>query len=263
MGKVTQAEFLRTIIGSLSKLEVGVFKRSQFVTILALSVAWCAAHGQASMSVENNKPDKSTTGLPFTADQRIRTVQHLANGITLTHEMRGRIYRSSTGLERSEATMVTTDNASKPSVTLAWIVDRTQHTVICLHVQSKFATVTHVPANRTVMVGFLDFPQFQKPESLQPGKPETTDLGQRTYEGLKVAGKRVVRTTPSDQAGNDAPFQSTREQWVYPQLNLIVDEIERDPVDGEREVELTNIRADEPDPDLFKVPEGTQMMDQP
>jgi len=215
------------------------------------------------MSVENNKPDKPITGLPFTADQRIRTVQHLANGITITKQMTGHIYRSSTGLERSEATLVTTDNAGKPPVTLAWIVDRTQHTVICLHVQSKFATVTHIPLNRTVTVGFLDFPQFLRPESLQPGKPETTDLGRRAYEGLEVAGKRVTRTTNSDQAGNDAPYQSTREQWVYPQLNLMVDEIERDPVDGERVVELTNIRTVEPDPDLFKIPEGTQMMDQP
>jgi hypothetical protein len=73
----------------------------------------------------------------------------------------------------------------------------------------------------------------------------------------------VTRTTNSDQAGNDAPLQSTREQWVYPQLNLIVDEIERDPEYGEREVELTNIRAEEPDPGLFNIPEGTQMMDQP
>jgi hypothetical protein len=244
-------------------MEVPVLKQSQSIAILALSVALCAAFGQASMSEENNKPDKPVTGLPFTADQRIRTIQHLANGITLTHEMRGRIYRSSTGLERSEATMVTTDSASKPPITMVWIVDRSQHTVLCLHVQSKFATVTHVPPNRTVTVGFLDLPPFMKPESLQPGKPETTDLGRRTYEGLEVAGKRVTRTIDSDQAGNDAPFQSIREQWVYPQLNLIVEEIERNPEYGEREVELTNIRAEEPDPGLFKIPEGTQMMDQP
>jgi hypothetical protein len=238
-------------------------QRSQSVAILALSVAWCAAFGQASMSVENNKPDKPVTGLPFSADQRIHTVQHLANGITLTHLMTGRIYRSSAGLERSEATLVTTDNASKPPVTLVWIVDRNQHTAVCVHVQSKFATITHVPPNGTVTVGFLDLSPFQKPESLQPGKPETTDLGRRTYDGLEIAGKRVTRTTPSDQAGNDAPYQSTREQWVYPQLNLIVDEIERDPAYGEREVELTNIRTEEPDPELFKIPEGTQVMDQP
>jgi len=81
-------------------LEVPVLKRSHSVAILALSVAWCAALGQVSMSVDFNKPDKPITGLPFTADQRIRTVQHLANGITVTHEMTGRIYRSSTDLER-------------------------------------------------------------------------------------------------------------------------------------------------------------------
>jgi len=238
-----------------------MLKCSQAVAILALSAARCAAIGQVSMSEENNKPDKPITGLPFTADQRIRTVQHLANGITISHEMTGRIYRASTGLERSEATLVSTDKDSKPPVTLAPIVDRSQHTVTILHIQSKFATITHVPANRTVTVSFLALSQI--PEPLRPGKRETTDLGRRTYEGLQVTGKRVTRTTNSDQAGNDAPLQSTREQWVYPQLNLVVDEIERDPEYGEREVELTNIREEEPDPDLFKIPDGTQMMDQP
>ena len=246
--------FLRTIIAKLSKKEDSVMQRSQSVAILALSVAWSAAFGQTSMSVEYNKPDKPITGMPFTADQRIRTMQHLANGITITHLMTGRIYRSSTGLERSEATMVTTDNASKPAVTLASIIDRNQHTVIILHVRSKFATVTHEPANRTVTVSFLALSPI--PESLQPGKRETIDMGRRSYEGLEVTGKCVTRTTNADQAGNDAPLQSTREQWVYSQLNLIVDEIERDPMYGEREVELTNIRAEEPDPGLFKGPKG-------
>jgi len=238
-------------------------QRSQSVAILALSFAWCAAFGQASMSVQNNKPDKPIAGLPFTADQRIRTVQHLSNGITITHEMTGRIYRSSTGLERSEATPVTTDNAGKPPVTMAWIVDRTQHTVVCVHVQSKFAIITHMSPTSTVSVSFLDLPSFQKPESFQPGKPETTDLGRRTYDGLEIVGKRVIRTTPTDRAGNNVPFQSTDEQWVYPKLNVIVEEIQRDPVDGEREVELTNIRTEEPDPELFKIPEGFQVMDEP
>jgi len=236
-------------------------QRSQSIAVLALCLTCSAAMGQISMSVEMNKPDKPITGQPFSADQRIRTVQHLANGITVTHEMTGRIYRSSTGLERSEATLVTTDKTGKPPVTLASIIDRSERTVTILHIQSKFATITHVPANRTVTISFLSLSQV--PERLRPGKRETTDLGRRTYESLEVTGKRVTRTISSDQAGNDAPMQSTREQWTYPQLNLVVNEIERDPVDGERVVELTNIRTEEPDPGLFKVPEGTQMMDQP
>ena len=238
-------------------------KRSHVVPALALSMAYCAALGQAALSVENNKPDRPIAGLPFTADLSVRTTQHLANGITVTRQMTGRIFRSSAGLERSEATLVTTDSASKPPITLAWIVDRAQHTVACVHVQSKFATITHLPATSTVSVGFLALPSGLTPESFRAGKTETTDLGRRTYDGLEVVGKLVTRTTSTGQAGNDAPFVATTEQWVDPQLNLVVDEIQRDPVDGERVVELTGLHTEEPAPELFKIPDGFQVQDQP
>jgi len=232
------------------------------LAILALSIA-TSAFGQATMSVENNKPDKPIVGQPFTADQTIRTVQHLTNGVTLTKQMTGRVYRSSAGLERAEATPDSTGPEALKPLTLAWIVDRTQHMLILVHVQSRFATTTRLPPDSTVHVSFLAQPGDLKPEQFKPGKPETAELGQRTQDGLELVGKRVTRTVPYDKVGNDAPFVSTKELWSSSQLNLVVEEVEHDPVDGERTVELTNIRREEPDAELSKIPTGFQIMDQP
>ncbi len=40
-------------------------------------------------------------------------------------------------------------------------------------------------------------------------------------------------------------------------------EVDLDPVHGERTVELSNIRREEPDPELFITPAGFQIMEQP
>ena len=234
----------------------------QPLAILALSFA-TSAFGQAAFSVENKKPEKPIVGQPFSADQVIRTVQHLTNGVTLTKQMTGHIYRSSAGLERSEATPDSTDPEATKPVTLAWIVDRTEHTAVLVHVQSKFATITHLPPDSTVHFGFLVQPGDNLPEQFRPGKAETAELGQRIQDGLVMVGKRVTRTIPYDKAGNDAPLLSSKESWYSSQLNLVVEEVERDPADGERTVELTNVRREEPDPELFKISPGFKIMDQP
>jgi hypothetical protein len=236
---------------------------AKLAAVLTLSMTACAALGQAFLSVQNNRPDKPIVGLPFSADQTIQTVQHLANGITLTHRMTGHIYRSSAGLERVEATPVLTGGDNSHIVTLAWIVDRTQGTVTLVHVQSNFATVTHLPPNSTARVSFLAQPGDQKPESLRSGKLETSDLGQRTQDGVVSVGKLLTRTMPFDKVGNDAPFVSTNELWSDPALKIVVNQIERDPIDGDRIVEISNIHTGEPDPALFQVPEGFKVVDQP
>ena len=84
------------------------------LALLALLPTASAALGQtASLTIRIGKAEQPViTGLPFSADQSVRTVQQLANGITLTQKMKGRVYRSTNGLERLEGTLVATDPAA-------------------------------------------------------------------------------------------------------------------------------------------------------
>jgi tetratricopeptide (TPR) repeat protein len=229
------------------------------LVLLGFAIAGSAALGQAILSIRNGKPETPVIGLPFSADESVRIVQHLANGMTLSSQMKGRVYRSSDGVERLEGTLVSTDPAQTDQVTQVWILDRTKRTAVLLNSKLITATVTPLPADSTVTVSFLPQPRATGPAATQAAKPEnpiTTDLGKRTQDMLPLVGTRVTSTIPVGKIGNDQPILVTTDVWVAPQLKLVVNQIEQNPLVGERIVELTNIRSEEPDPTLFQVPEG-------
>jgi len=233
------------------------------LTLLVLLTIPCAAFGQASMSIQMNKAEKTVVGLPFSADQSVRSVQHLANGMALIHQIKGRVYRSADGVERFEGTAVTTD-ASQPSpTTLVWIIDPMKHTAMSLNTNLKTAMLTHLPENAAVTVRFLPQQQPAGPgRAVQPTDLVTTDLGHRTQDMLPIVGKRIKGIIAIDKIGNEQPIEVTTEFWVAPQLKLIVKQTDQDPRIGERFFELSNIRSEEPDPKLFELPEGYTLKEQ-
>jgi hypothetical protein len=79
--------------------------------LATLCVSGYLAMGQASLTIISNKAERPVTGLPFSADMTVRTTQQLANGVNITHEVKGRLYRSSQGVERWEGTAVVSDAA--------------------------------------------------------------------------------------------------------------------------------------------------------
>jgi hypothetical protein len=70
-------------------------KTDWYLGVAALCVSSYLAMGQASLTIISNKVERPVTGLPFSADMTVRTVQQLANGVNITHEVKGRVYRSS------------------------------------------------------------------------------------------------------------------------------------------------------------------------
>jgi tetratricopeptide (TPR) repeat protein len=238
-------------------LEVFVRHAGPSLALLALVLASGAAPGQVSMNIQVGKQEPVVVGLPYTADQTVQTVQHLANGMALTHRVTGRVYRSADGLERAEGTFPSTDPAQPDPVTLVCILDPARHTATMLNSRLKTATVTPLPDKAAVTFTFLPLPKTDA--SAQSAKLEdltTTDLGKRTQNMMDLVGKRVTGTIPAGKIGNQQPLTVTSEVWVAPQLKLIVKQVEDNPVTGERTFELTNIRNEEPDPSLFKIPDG-------
>ena len=238
----------------------------QSLALLALSTVSYAALGQASLSIQNGKPEKPVVGLPFSAVQSVRLAERLGNVMTLTREIKGRIDRSADGVERLEGTAVPIDFALPNRTTQVWIVDRAKHTAVLLDSKLKTATVTHLPADATVTVSFLPPPRASGPASAAPVKPEnvaTTDLGKRTQDGMDLVGKRVTETIPAGKVGNVQPILVTTDVWTAPRLKIVVNEVERNPLFGVRNFELSNIRSEEPDPRLFEIPEGYTLKEQP
>jgi hypothetical protein len=232
--------------------------------LLTLFACGAAALGQASMNIVTGKPEKPVLGIPFSADQSVRTVQVLANGTTLIHQTSGHVYRSAEGVERIEGSFPSTDPAQPADTVLVFLVDRAKLTATTLNSKLKTATVTHLPENSTVTVKFLalESPIVQN-RQVKPDTVETTDLGKRTQGLVSLVGKRVTGTIPAGKIGNPEAITMTTDVWIAPDLKLIVSEVEKNPLVGERTFDLTNIRSEEPEPSLFLVPDGYTVKERP
>ena len=99
----------------------------------------------------------------------------------------------------------------------------------------------------------------------QPGSPMYTDfhsefLGERMVEGQSVEGLRTTTVTSGNASIPDEI--RTGDRWYSSQLQLMLIE-SRTPRPGETtKVELKNIRLVEPDPDLFKFPDGYHLAEE-
>lgn len=235
----------------------------QTLAVVALTAVSHVALAQISIIIKTGNPAKPIIGLPFTADQSVRLVQHYANGMAITHEVKGRVYRTAEGVERFDGTFA--DSTQAGTATMAYIIDPVNKTALLLNSRSKTALLTHLSDNSTATVAFLALPNAAGTTSQQlitKDNTFTTDLGQRTEGQMDLVGKRMTSTVPIGKIGNEQPIVITQEGWYYPQLKLLVKDIEQNPLVGERTYELTNIRSEEPDPALFKVPEGYTLKEQ-
>jgi hypothetical protein len=102
-------------------------------------------------------------------------------------------------------------------------------------------------------------PPVGAPPPGQAGPPPeaagvTEPLGKQTIGGVACNGTRSTITIPAGQIGNDRPLQIVAERWFSPDLQVVVRSVHRDPRVGETVYHLTNIKREEPDGALFKVP---------
>jgi hypothetical protein len=80
------------------------------------------------------------------------------------------------------------------------------------------------------------------------------DLGQQTIAGVAANGSRVTTTIPAGSIGNDQPIEIVSEQWLSPDLQVLVLTKHNDPRTGETTYHLNNIVRAEQARSLFEVP---------
>ena len=102
------------------------------------------------------------------------------------------------------------------------------------------------------------------PGPLASGKGFSTheDLGLRTIEGIDTHGSRDSTTLNIGAIGNDRPVVTTREFWFAEPLGINLLSILDDPQAGKQTFRLSEVTRSEPDPQLFELPEGYEVVDQ-
>jgi hypothetical protein len=80
------------------------------------------------------------------------------------------------------------------------------------------------------------------------------DLGRQNIEGVSATGTRSITTIPAGAIGNLQPIKVVNEQWLSPDLQVLVMTKHSDPRSGETTYRLQSIVRAEPDRSLFTVP---------
>jgi len=91
----------------------------------------------------------------------------------------------------------------------------------------------------------------------------TEALGKQNIEGVEAEGTRTTVTIPAGKIGNELPIDLVSERWYSPELQVIVMTKHTDPRFGENSYKLTNINRSEPARELFEVPAGYAVKENP
>jgi len=215
---------------------------------------------------------------PYQADQITETTQTLGDGTRIHNEHQVTLYRDSQGRVRRELPEEVSimDPNSGVSYTLNTKSMTARKMQVSVSVNSGnsdagvFAFQTLTVTGASTMAGGGrggDDVRMAFTKTVVDGAEAATQnkesLGTQTMEGVSAKGERQTRTVEAGAIGNDRPIQIVSEHWYSPDLQMDVMTRHSDPRTGEEITRLININRAEPDPSLFQVPAGYQIVEGP
>jgi hypothetical protein len=216
----------------------------------------------ALVRAEFGVSNKVVQGSPYSAQAVTVFTQTLADGNHIQRTTTASIARDSQGRTRTERSFgaIGALSASRGTARTVMIYDPVAGMSYVLDPESHTARTMQIPATRTGS----GTPNARTSRTLATAKTE--DLGAQIVQGVSAQGKRITRTIPAAQEGNDKEIDIVSETWYSPDLQVVVMSKTSDPRFGESLYQLNGILRAEPDPALFAVPadytlrEGRPMM---
>jgi len=198
-------------------------------------------------------------GQPYSAISKTTTVQKLADGTTITHETTGVVARDSGGHTYRDQELPVGSESGRSRIHMFEISDPVNKTSIHWNSTSKVATVLHYggPGGRPLL-------PVPPPSARVTSRNETTSekLGGKTINGIYAEGTRHTMIIPAEKDGNDQPITVVHEIWLSSDLMAPILETVNDPRSALTTTERTIIERADPDPSLFRIPNGYIVSDQ-
>lgn len=208
---------------------------------------------------------------PLAAEFEREKHQVLPGGNTINKAERGPYYRDRYGRTRVENgnMIVITD----PVTGMTYVLDTQQRTARVIDRNALRAQATQVrTAERALDIdrnkladpaAVLNAQPASKSRAAMPPGFDQRSLGSKMIEGVNCEGKIFTHTVPANsKMGNARPLESSTEIWIAKDLMLPVLSVTEHPVMGRSLQRFTNIRTGvEPDPSLFRLPEGFKVVD--
>jgi hypothetical protein len=191
---------------------------------------------------------------PYSAQRIMERVQTLADGTRITQTpQKTNEYRDSAGRTRAEqvstsdtgAERITLINIFDPVAGFRYTLDPEAHTAF----QNSLSKLAPKAATSVA------------PKQGESPQVSSDSLGTDFIDGVLIKGTRATTVYPVGSFGNDRPVTVVREKWISPELLVLVVQKVSDPRTGEFSSRLTNISRSEPDPSLFQVPAGYEVID--
>ncbi len=189
---------------------------------------------------------------PFSATVSTESVRMLADGSRITLVNHRAIARDGAGRIFQERRLLVPDGEHESVITQTEISDPVAHELyICK------------PDEHVCQLESYSPPVFEgSPSAINlTEKHGREDLGKQFIGGLEAAGTRETTVVEPGAIGNDSELRIIREYWYSPQLSINLSSKLQDPRIGTQDFELSNIIPGEPDPRLFKVPPGSEVID--
>jgi len=199
---------------------------------------------------------------PYSAKQKTTNVQTLANGTTITTVNESQVWRDADGRMRTESLNTLTGGSQYRGISIYDPIARVRMSwTVGMPNVPNVVNLYHMPVPQLVPQPVQPAPINPQPIR-QPYYPYITEsLPPQTIEGLYATGSRTTSTTPAGYIGNDHDLTTTRETWTAPSLGIQLRYISDDPRTGKSTTEVTDIQQTDPDPSLFKAPDGYQVKD--
>lgn len=185
------------------------------------------------------------TGMPYSAE------------LTLADKTISLMYRDSLGRTRRESTSLPEGSVDifDPIAGFRYVL-----TPFIKTAKRSPVKVTTLPA------GLQQLPR--PPSSVEHASADGTTsktefLGTKMVDGIETFGTMMTLTNPpGTRMGNDKQIVATYESWIAPKLGIAMTMKTSGPIVSLTTI-LKNMKFTEPDPSLFRVPEGYQIVDAP
>lgn|SRR5262249_7333407 len=208
---------------------------------------------------------------PLVAEFEREKHQTLPGGNTINKAERGPYYRDRYGRTRFEVgnTVVIND----PVAGTSYVLDTQQRTARVIDRNALRAQATSMRTSERALdidrtkpadpAAALNAQPASKSGATMPPGFGQRSLGSKMIEGVNCEGKILTTVVPANsKMGNTQPMESSSEVWFAKDLMLPVLTVNDHPLMGRVVQRLTNIRTGvDPDPSLFKLPEGYKVVD--
>jgi len=232
------------------------------MAVFLAATPFCFAQSNRQSIPAQTTSGTGFTGAPYSGKETTVTEKILTDGTRTTETFVQLLWRDAEGRTRTEHIQHTDAGEEYRSVIITDPIGGVYlKWTIGLESAKKVMHIWPVaPHQRVTAPPPTGQPRTTQSDASQPGFHSET-LPPQQINGVDAEGTRSCRTIQMDEESSHRVIEVTNENWISPDLRIVVRHIHDDPRTGRETTDLTDVVRGDPDPSLFQPPAGYQVVD--